>query len=73
MDSQESLQQLVANLSLTEAQIETPVWDEGRVMVHEWRTHVPYGLRVLWPELSREAKLAIIFMAEQQADNEHWD
>ena len=46
---------------------------EGAGPVHDWRNHVPHALRPIWSALSVDAKLAVQYMAEREADNELWD
>ncbi len=45
--------------------------NEGRV--HDWRNYIPEAVRELWPELSEEARLVALLVAEVGANREHWD
>lgn len=47
-------------------------WKAGG-RVHNWRTHVPDEVRVLWPTLSNGGRMCIALMAENEAENEEWE
>jgi len=46
---------------------------EKKGRVHDWRNHVPERLRLIWFDLSDDARLAIIVVAEEGAYKEEWD
>lgn len=40
---------------------------------HDWRNHIPYGLRDIWAELSEETRTAVFVVAQLEADDEEWE
>ena len=53
-------------------QLTTPHWEEaGRV--HNWRSYVPDLLKDRWATLMLETRIAILVIAEAQAEAEDWD
>jgi len=47
-------------------------WDLGG-RVHNWRNHVPDSVQIMWPELSREARIVAFICADASSDAEIWD
>lgn len=41
--------------------------------VHNWRNYIPVTLRPRWDDLSHETRIAMAFMAQEQAEAEEWD
>lgn len=49
-----------------------PDWN-GAGTVHEWRNHVPDGVRAIWNTFTPEQRAAIVDWAESLADREEWE
>lgn len=70
------LREIEELVGMSHAQLVTrvndPKWGEAH-KVHDWRNYVPSGFRHLWKDLSDETRIAIIAIAERQANAEEWD
>ena len=40
---------------------------------HDWRNHIPAGVRLVWNDLSYDARLACYVIAYENATKEEWD
>ena len=40
---------------------------------HEWKNHIQENIAQVWSQLSEEARLVALIMAETQANNEEWE
>lgn len=52
--------------------VDSPDFDKAG-KVHDWRNHVPYWARDLWPDLTHRERVLLALVAEGGASREEWD
>ena len=63
------LESLAADVALV-AMIDGPNWNDA---YQTWMAYVPGELRAVWPDLSRETRLAIAFFCDELVSREQVD
>lgn len=46
---------------------------EGAGKTHDWRNHVPEGVRAIWGTFTPEQRAALVAWADKLASDEEWD
>ena len=53
-------------------ELESPDWEVGG-KVHNWKNYIPEEFRLIWSELSVDARSMAYYFAEKIASTEEWE